>query len=144
LSDFSAFFRKSKGTTMKSLLPIVLLAITLSIPSAYAATPQQQNNIPFITGGIGDEERTAIEAVKKEYNLYATSAGTSGEFTGDMHIMLLDKDGKPLLETDAGPLFYAKLPDGQYTVDGTWKKQTKSEKFTISHGKPHTVHFSWK
>ena len=117
---------------------------TSAIADPVAVAPKQVGNVEFITGGIGDEERTAIEAVKSNYNLYVMSAGTDGAFTGNMHLNILDKSGTSVLETDIGPLFYAKLADGSYTVEGTHNNQTKSEKISITSGKPQSVHFGWK
>ncbi len=117
---------------------------TTALADVVPVTPKQVGNIEFITGGIGDEERSSIEAVKSNYNLYVMSAGTDGAFTGNMHLNILDKSNNSVLDTEIGPLFYAKLPDGAYTIEGTHNNQTKSEKVTISGGKSKSVHFGWK
>lgn len=100
--------------------------------------------VPFITGGIGDEERTAIEAVKKDYNLHVLSAGADGAFTGTMRLRILDAGGVMLLEAEAGPLLYARLPAGSYTVEGTYHGTTRSHQVRITEASPRSVHFIWK
>lgn len=106
--------------------------------------PQQEGSITYITGGIGDEERDALNAVKNNYNLSIMSASVSGSFTGDTHIAIRDRQGMELLNTDAGPLFYAKLPAGRYTVEGSSEGQNRSQAITIASGQPAHIHFSWK
>ena len=122
---------------------------TLWIPAGALAdpvniTPQQVGNVEYVTGGIGDEERTAIEAVKNNYNLHVTSAGADGAYVGNTHLSILDSANTSILESDTGPLFYAKLADGTYTVEGSHNNQTKSQKIKISGNKSQTVTFSWK
>lgn len=121
-----------------------LLLCTSAFADTVPVTPKQSGNIEFITGGIGDEERTSMEAVRNDYSLHVMSAGVDGAFVGNMRLTVLDSANTPILQTDIGPLFYAKLPDGAYTVEGTHNNQTKSEKITIAKSKPAHVHFSWK
>lgn len=133
--------------TASPILAAGLLALSLAFPAyadAVAVTPKQVGDIQYITGGIGDEERTSIEAVKKDYNLHVTSAATSGAFVGNTQISILDSNNQPLLTSETGPLFYAKLPDGTYTVEATHNQQTKSEKIKAIANKPISVVFSWK
>ena len=121
-----------------------LLLSSTAMADTVPAAPNQSGNIEFVTGGIGDEERTSMEAVQNNYNLHVISAGVDGAFVGNMHLTLLDNKNAHILETDIGPLFYAKLPNGNYIVEGTHNNQTKSEKITVAAGKPNKVHFSWK
>lgn len=107
-------------------------------------TPKKMGEVEFITGGIGDEERNAIEAVKNNYNLHVMSAGQDGAFTGTTRVTILNQNNKKVLETDMGPLFYAQLPPGTYTVEGTYNNKTRSQKVDIARGADQPVHFSWK
>ena len=36
-------------------------------------SPQQEGDITYVTGGIGDEERTAMRSVQHDYNLHVLS-----------------------------------------------------------------------
>lgn len=135
-----------KPHALSALTGLVALALfsTVALADPAPVTPKQAGNIEFITGGIGDEERTSMEAVKNDYNLHVMSAGRDGAFTGSMTLTILDKENQQILQTDIGPLFYAKLPDGTYTVEGTHNNQTKSEKISLAKGKPAHIHFGWK
>jgi len=77
---------------------------------------QHQGNINFVTGGIGDDERTFLESVRKNYNLHILNSGHDGAFVSDAKVSILDKKGEEVLTSDAGPIFYAQLPKGKYTI----------------------------
>lgn len=136
---------------MKRNSPIIMagiLAATLYAPFVQAdyvmPQPTQNGNITYITGGIGDEERNALQAVKNHYNLSIMSAGVSGAFAGDTHIIIRDRAGNEVINTDAGPLFYANLPAGQYVVESSSEGQTHSNKVTVGSGKTANLHLTWR
>jgi len=109
-----------------------------------ALQPVQSGNVTYITGGIGDEERSALDAVKKDYNLRIVSAHTDGAFAGDTRIVIRDHNGDQLVDAAAGPLFYAKLPTGSYTVEATNQGRIKQQHVTVGHNKAASVHLSWQ
>lgn len=124
---------------------LFLTAITVSTAGAQAYTvqPYQAGNITYVTGGIGDEEREAIQAVKKDYNLSVISAAKSGAYTGDTQVVIRDHSGQELLNTQAGPLFYAQLPPGAYTVQAQSEGKTREQHITVAQNKPAHIQFSW-
>ena len=131
-----------KSSYLRSLCTAV--AISASGQQAYAMQPQQVGNIIYMTGGIGEEERQAMQSVKNDYNLSLVSADKSGAYVGDTQVVISDREGKELLNTESGPLFYAELPPGRYVVEGTSQGQTRQQNVTIAEGKPAHVQFSWK
>ena len=112
--------------------------------SDYLPAPQQQGDISYLSGGIGENETEAMNEVKKQYNLRITSANKTGEYRGDTRIVVSDSHGTVLLDTvSAGPLFYTNLPNGRYTVDGYSEGQTTRKTVKIVSGKSTLVNFSW-
>jgi len=105
---------------------------------------QQSGDVTYITGGIGDEERDALKAVKQDYNLRILSAGVQGAYVGDAHIIISDNKGQELLNTNGGPIFYAKLPNGHYAVSEERHEETKKQSIVISASKPTDITFRWK
>lgn len=102
-------------------------------------------SVNYVTGGIGDDERAAIEAARKNYNVHVTSASVSGAFVEDAKVVITDKDGTSLLDVKAGPLLYVQLPAGTYTLKATHGEQVKTQKIVITKKKPNaTVHLGWK
>jgi len=75
-----------------------------------------ENGVSYVTGGIGDEERAAIQAQQQHYNLHVTNTDHNGAYVGDTHVAIYDRHGNTLASQDVGPLFYAELPRGRYTI----------------------------
>ena len=105
---------------------------------------QQSGDITFITGGIGDEERAALEAVKSEYNLHLMSAHTSGSFEGDTLLTIYDNGNNEILSAHIGPIFYAKLPAGSYMLVATNGDQMRKQRVSVGANKSANAMFSWK
>lgn len=104
---------------------------------------QQQGDFYYVTGGIGDDETAALQAVQSQYNLRVMNADKAGHFSGDTRIVISDLRHNALIDATAGPLFYANLPNGRYRVEGFSNQQHKEQVVTIAKGKPARVHFVW-
>lgn len=126
---------------------IVTVVAALNIPPAHAQDSalevQQQGNISYVSGGIGRDESNALEAVQKNYNLRITSADKSGHFYGNTRILVRNSQNDLLLDVVGGPLIYANLPNGRYSVEGFGEGQSKKQAFVITGRKPVTIHFNW-
>ncbi len=136
---------------MRSLLFTAIVTTLFAGTAVYAddhlqavgLQPVQVGDVTYVTGGIGDDERSAIESEKNNYNLHIMSAMKTGEFVSDTTIVIRNKQGEELLNTTSGPLFYANIPAGNYTVESTNDGQTKSQKIAIRKGGSAHVHFGW-
>lgn len=105
---------------------------------------QQQGEVQFVTGGVGDDERNAMEQMQKDFNLHIMSSNKDGAFVDNRSLVVLDKHKKEVLNTQAGPLFYATLPAGKYTVISTNKDGVEQKKtVTISKKSPARISFVW-
>ena len=136
--------------SLKNLTTVLALGGLIAFPAiASFATDQlpdteRQSAINFITGGIGDEETDAMEAVKGDYNLRVTSADKTGHFSGEPHIIITDMQHNELLSTEAGPLFYAEMPAGHYIVEGSNKGENKSQHIVVNGKRIVAVRFTWQ
>src|SRR5581483_3812332 len=70
----------------------VVVPTTNSLPKA-----EESNGVQFITGGIGDEERNALDAVKNQYSLHVISTNRNGEFDGDTQVTVMDRKGNKVI-----------------------------------------------
>ncbi len=132
------------GTLQRSELAASTTSTDTSMAVALGAVqPKQEGNISYITGGVGDEERASLESSKGQYNLWVMSASKSGEFIGETQLNLLDNKGQSLLSVTAGPLFYAKLPPGRYTIQASAHGLAKTQKIAVDRNKPSSIHLSW-
>ncbi len=135
-----------------ALNPFATLAVVsifaLSLHSAQAQdnvlSEQQQNNIVYVTGGIGKDESDALRATQANYNLRVMNADKVGHFSSDTRIIIRDLQNNILLDATSGPLFYANLPKGRYIIQGFVGLQSKMQPITIAAGKTANVRFVWR
>src|SRR5690606_37917825 len=80
-------------------------------------------------GGIGAEERAAMEAKAADYNLRLTFATkVSGAYLSDVKVAIRNARGETVLDTvAAGPWLFARLPRGEYRVAASAFGQTLAQ-----------------
>lgn len=147
------FEKENVMKLMKPAVCVTLLAIGSGVVSlsssadALAALEvEQRGPVPFVSGGVGEEERQEIEKLSPGYSLellFATK-GSPNQYLADVKVQITDKDGKIVLDAvTQGPFLLAKMPPGRYSVsadnDGTIKRQ----RIQITGAKPHRVVFLW-
>ncbi|MCB1741783.1 MAG: hypothetical protein KDK91_15515 [Gammaproteobacteria bacterium] len=95
--------------------PLSVLAATRDDPTKVVGHP-----LEFQSGGTTEASiaRMATAARENGYDLQIHMDGTLGEQWRRARVTVNNDDGKPVLQAEAGgPLFYARLPEGRYTVD---------------------------
>ncbi len=127
----------------RSILFGATAALILSSTAAMAqAVPTQSGDITYVTGGIGRDETAALKSMQGSYNLHVMSSSTSGHFVGDTPITITNSKGETVLTTTAGPIFYAKLPAGTYTVEANRNGDVKKQRVTVG-AKFARINFAW-
>ncbi|MBV8939756.1 MAG: hypothetical protein JO089_07980 [Alphaproteobacteria bacterium] len=87
-------------------------------PPPVEDTVKEQNGIRYLSGGIGDEELAVIKAHEHEFNLKVLTTAPNGEFIGTYTLRVMAPHGNSVFEAPGdGPLFYLKLPAGNYIVE---------------------------
>jgi hypothetical protein len=152
-SGWKAPQHRRKKTMTKMTIAIAVLFLFAAGPSLPgfsmepSASPPQVNfyqEIPYVSGGIGVEERETVEAIGKEHNLKLTFALQNGNYLGDVNVVVKDNKGSPVLEAVSdGPLFFAKLPAGSYTIEATTREKNLKHTARISARGQTQVHFVW-
>jgi hypothetical protein len=104
-------------------------------PSTPALQAQQQGNVTFVSGGAGDEDRSALKQVENQYNLRLLFAARNGDYLADVAVTLSDTRGNAMLDTIAeGPIFYAHVPPGHYRLTVSNQGQSQSKDINIGNG----------
>ena len=81
--------------------------------------------IPYLSGGIGLDERQAPPEVTKEDNLKLSFALTNRDYLSDVALVITDSKGNKVMEAvSEGPWFFTKLLAGNYTVRATTMGKT--------------------
>ena len=105
---------------MKLLLPLIFSFLLFAHAHAEASGVKQekQGDVTFVSGGVGEEERAAMQAVQGQYNLHLTFAVKgSGEYASAVKVKIEDAKGRVFLDTVTdGPKLFAQLKPGQYRV----------------------------
>lgn len=123
---------------MKRVKTVVLSAIALffaaapalaeSAPGMLQVEESNYRGTPYITGGVGMEERAVLEERMNDYNLKLIFALEEGNFLSNVDVTVADSAGKTVLQTTTnGPWLAARLPEGHYTVRATIQGETQEK-----------------
>jgi hypothetical protein len=116
----------------RRLLPRCLLAALVLAASAHAgavepdaAAPEVrfQNEIAYVSGGVGSDARDTMRAMARRFNvrLNVVSAKT-GEALSDVDVSVADDRGTLRLRVRTeGPLLYMRLPRGHYRITAAYR-----------------------
>ena len=122
------------------------LPLAVGAEESFAAFEvQEQNGVSYISGGIGLDEREAMNAMANEYNL-RISVATKGEgkYLSDAKVTVQDKQGNVVLEDMAnGPWFWAKLPSGTYKVTAEIDGKAQTRTVTIGNSGAARLDLYW-
>jgi hypothetical protein len=125
---------------------ILALALGLSLPLAARAevATYRQNEISYVSGGAGTEERKELDAMADRYNLKVTMAISTGNYVGGAKVNVRDASGKTVLDVVAdGPILLAALESGTYTVSADYNGKKMEKSASVAEGKQHEVMFTW-
>jgi hypothetical protein len=132
----------------RSLAAMLMFGAGLSL--AYADMPpvQQQGNVSFVTGGVGQDESASMKAAEKDYSLsmlFAQRVGDQNDYTADVPVTITDNKGATVLQTTThGPYLLVKLPPGSYKITSTYNGKEMTRQATVSKGSHARVVFEWQ
>ncbi|UHD16407.1 carboxypeptidase regulatory-like domain-containing protein [Thiocapsa bogorovii] len=107
--------------------------------------------IRYVSGGVGESERSELDALSPEFNLHLMFATQgSGEYLSAVRVNILDSNKRPVLTAESeGPWFYAQLPPGDYSVEVTptglrGEDQTQRKAVHLDVSSHSKMDFYWK
>lgn len=108
----------------------------------FAAPPALADAVPWLSGGVGEEERSQLQARAAEFNLRLVFAQEgSGHYLSGVALALDDAAGVRVLSAVAdGPLFFARLPAGRYRLTFAAGGTQRTRAFDIAPGTPLRLH----
>lgn len=104
---------------------------------------QMQGDVVFLTGGVGEDERLALQDARANYNVHIMISSKDGAFISGTSIVITDRKGNEVLATEAGPLLYATLPNGKYTLAAEFLGIEQTKTLYVQHNKSNDVHLIW-
>ena len=112
----------------------------------FSGQPQAQvaDAIQYLSGGFGVDERQALQQKAKGDNLELSFALLNKRYLGGANLIIKDSKGTDIFEgASDGPLFYAKLPEGKYTVAATAEGKTLTQVVHVPAKGQARVFFAW-
>jgi hypothetical protein len=132
------------GASQPFSIPSYSETVPLERNTSPQLATQHHNTVPFVTGGIGEEERQAMDSVRRNYNVHVMNSERDGAFSGEVLLTIKDRNGAELLTTQAGPLLHAQLPAGRYTVIARNGEETQTKSVKVGKASGVDMHFVWK
>ena len=100
--------------------------------------------ISYISGGIGFDERKALNEIGKNYGLKLVLAASGGAYLADVNVQIKNASGEKIFEAvSEGPWFYVNLRHGEYTVYVTSTGRTLDKAAHIKAGSQAELRFYW-
>lgn len=122
------------------------VALAAQFPPAIVITRgKTAQGFVYLSGGVGADERLALEERGKGFSVKLVFAATDGSYVADVKLEITDVKGEAILSTTTtGPWFYIQLPPGIYNVKARYRGQIK-EVTTLRVSKDGTTHqvFVW-
>ena len=126
---------------------LLLLALQLSPPiiaQEVILAPGFANGIPYLSGGIGDEEREEIDRARRHYNTKLVLAEASGSYISNVSLHIATVLGEPVISlAGAGPLVLLQLPPGSYLITADYDGRKAQKRFDVSDNVAQTVTVVW-
>ena len=112
--------------------------------AAFSIEQGTENNIKYISGGIGTDERTAMKGMSDHYNLKLVFASNEGAFLSNVKVIIQDANNRMIIDKESnGPWFFVDLPKGQYQVTASHDGKKETQKLAVEKAS-YTVIFNWK
>lgn len=125
-------------------LGLVSLSFGQTAPWTRPLETQMYQEIPYVSGGVGLDERTRLEEIGKDKNLKLSFALTTGEYLGRTEVRIQDSSGTVVFDAvSQGPLLFATLPAGHYTVQATALEAVRQQEVRLQSGRQSWLRFYW-
>jgi hypothetical protein len=99
-----------------------------------AVEPKMSVEVGYISGGNSQADRALLREIEDDFNLQLSLLGSDGGYnTAGSVVKIIDDSGETLVQTvSEGPLFFAKLEPGNYTIEAEYQGEIQQQQVTIS------------
>lgn len=127
---------------------ISLILCLLSAPAVALSEPEIQysGDLRFVSGGVGIDERRALERVAPGFDIKVVLSTATGHLLGGGQIKVMDSRGNLVLNTVSdGPVFLLDVPAGSYTIEAIVGDRVQGTRFEASGGaEPQPAYLTWR
>ena len=135
---------------MKTLLKSIALIACFISATVWAQIPDTQRSlgISYITGGVGEEESTAILAEAKQWPLLLELSQLEngrGVWIFGSQIKIANAKGAVIFDAKAdGPYMLVNLEAGDYVIQASYQGVEQKRAISIKAGQPQKISIFWK
>ncbi len=128
----------------------LFLAFIFISNTAFSEQPKKmlspKNAMPYMTGGIGEEDVAVMRSHAKQYTLnFLFSEGTSGRSVTDVNVNIYNEQSESVFRiVGSKPMLYVNLPAGTYTILANNAGQKLRHKFTVEDNVNQRIILNWK
>ena len=101
----------------------------------------QSGDVQYLTGGAGEQERSAMRSLQGEFPLQILFSGKGGEYGVADSVRVHGRAGQVLSVASAGPLLMVKVPPGRYTVEAEFNGKVQKRTVSVGQGQQ-VLHWS--
>jgi hypothetical protein len=142
--------RPAEGTGVSSQPPEVSAGTDVASSRDRASRIHTAGGIRYVSGGVGESERTELGALSNQFNLRLLFAMQGGDYLAAVHVDILDARGESVLTAESnGPWFFAQLAPGDYAVKVTPTgltagDRTQQKSVHVDGSRQTSLDFYWK
>ena len=126
------------------IMPFLMLSSPLGIAQEQRLEPGFSNGVPYLSGGIGDEELAEIDRARPNYNTRLVLSEASGSYVSNVTLNLATVLGEPIVSfSGAGPLVLLQLPPGSYLINARYEDRTVQKRFDVRDNTAQSVSILW-
>ena len=135
---------------MKTLLKFIAFTACLLTTVVWAQVPEAQRSqgVSYITGGVGEEESTAILAEAKQWPLLLELSQLEngrGVWIFGSQIKIANAKGAMIFDAKAdGPYMLINLDAGDYVIQASYQGVEQKRAISIKAGQPQKISIFWK
>lgn len=135
---------------MKTLLKFIAFTACLLTTVVWAQVPEAQRSqgVSYITGGVGEEESTAILAEAKQWPLLLELSQLEngrGVWIFGSQIKIANAKGAVIFDAKAdGPYMLVNLDAGDYVIQASYQGVEQKRAISIKAGQPQKISIFWK
>jgi hypothetical protein len=98
-------------------------------PAIIIVEGKTTQGFPYLSGGVGSDEREVMEERGKAYNVKLVFAEKTGAYLSNVKLVIEDAKREEMVSLNAnGPWFYIQLPPGSYSVKATFGEKSNELK----------------
>ena len=132
-----------------SIFSLFLLFLAFNLSSTAVAqetllNPGFANGVPYLSGGIGDEELDELERARPNYNTRFVLSEASGAYVSDVALQVTTVLGEPIVAlSGAGPIVLLQLSPGTYLIAASYDGRTVQKRLDVADNTARTISLIW-